>query len=114
MLDISIMVDRPCAIHCSSEDQGRMIIEAVKDNYPEMAKLWNREDDTHWETYEGNTCYTLYDQGYESGLELDRLYFCNKEYYEDHGYEILEFEDLISDDIEMVESDISIEDFLGI
>lgn len=114
MLNISIMVERPCAVHCDSEEQGKMIVDAIRESYPEMAKLWNPHGDTHWNNFESKTCYTLYDESYEGGLELDRLYYCNREFYEERGYELLEFEDLLSEDVEIVDSDMSIEDLLGI
>lgn len=38
--------------------------------------------------------------------------YCNPEYYVDEGYQVVEFANLIGKDI--VESDISIEDFLGL
>jgi len=114
VLNISIMVDRPCAVHCDSEEQGKAIVDAIREFYPEMAKLWNSDNNDHWSYYGDRTCYTLYDECYEGGLELDRLYYCNRTFYEDHGYEILEFEDLLTTDVEIVESDMLLEEFLGI
>lgn len=114
MLNLSIMFDRPCAVHCAGYEQAEALVEAIRATYPEKAGPWENIDDYNWYSYESETCYTLHNDDYNGGLVVDRLYYCYKSYYEENGYEIVEFDELLLDDVELQESDMPLEEFLGI
>lgn len=117
MLDLSIMLDRPCAVLLNSPDKAEALYTAINELHPELTTVWEQNRDTdnyNWHYYKEDTCYTLYDADYDGNLVLDKLYYSPRDYYEEEGYEIVEFEELLGEESELEESDMPLEEFLGI
>ena len=110
------MFDKPCAILLDSPEKAKALYTALHEAHPELTTVWEHDLDENynWDVYEADTCYTLYDENYEGKLVLDRLYYSPRDYYEENGYEIIDFDTLVGEEKELVESDMSLEAFLGI
>lgn len=81
--------------HCNTFEKAERLLKILKDNNV----TWRGNDEINesnyrWEYYKQNTCYGL------KGIELTngeiilsgQLEYSNKKYFEEVGYEILEFE----------------------
>ena len=73
-----------CAMHCNTKEKANIFYKYLND----MRLKWNSgksyldNEDNEWNYYKENTCYDFYRGGYSP-----------KDYYEDNGYKILEFDD---------------------
>ena len=82
-----------------TEDDAKHFLQCLRQAYPRKCRTWG-EGDTHWDSY-AKMCY-------RPNLNLPDEYtlkYCSLEHYEDDGFTIIPYEDLIArPDIEESES----------
>lgn len=94
--------DKRFAVYCSTEVDAKHFLKCIRQEYPEKCRTW-RADETHWGKYE-KMCY-------RPNLNLPDEYtlkYCSYEYYEDEGFVIIPYEDLLIVDIEESEQQIDL------
>ena len=113
-LDLSILLGESMyAVHCENEDDASALIHALIQEYPEKCKGWD-VDHPRWDLdfveIEGGMAY------YPdiNDIEHEDLLHGSVEWALEHGYTVVEFEDLLGFDEMMEVGDMSIEDLLGI
>lgn len=77
------------AVHCETKEDAEIFLACLRAKYPERCRAW-REGETHFGKY-STTCYSPC----LNMDEYDTLKYCNKGYYEDEGYTIIPYADLI-------------------
>lgn len=69
-INLSRMFELPkCAVHCSTLEDARLLVRAMKEQHLEMARAFN-DTDCGWESK--NTCYTLF---YERKSMLKSIFY---------------------------------------
>lgn len=80
-----------CAMHCKTKEEAIEFCKLMHENGRTWASGKSYEEENFWETHKQRTCYA-FNHGQLS--ILPKFYhFCNKEYYIDDRYLILEWED---------------------
>lgn len=109
-VDLSRMLQQPkCAIMAASEEEAEWLLSNAIQQFPEHTGNW-RHCGTLWS--KGNrggrgTCYTLFDYNSSSPT---RMTYSPTEWFEENGYEVIAFAELMhqfQEDIE--ESDSSLD-----
>lgn len=101
-VDLSRMLENPpCVIHVASLKEAKTVIFNAKNQFPERVKNWDIER-THWGTYEENTGYTMF---FEGDDEPTLMSFASIPWFEESGYEVIEFSELLGPTIDIEESD---------
>lgn len=107
-INLSRMFELPkCAVHCSTLEDARLLVRAMKEKHPEMARGFN-DADCGWENK--NTCYTLF---YERSRRAERLSRTNIEWFHRKGYEVIELDELIVNIVDIDESEASLDVLFG-
>lgn len=108
-LDLSRMFELPrCAVRVRTPEDAETLIANFRNQYPGKAKYF-RMDDTGWDEYEEDTAYTLYYPDEDDHGTLSRTEY---DWFEEQGYEIIEFSALL-DTAEIEESDMPLESLFG-
>lgn len=105
-LDFSALLnpDYDFAVHCSTDDQAVHFLKEVRRQYPKNA--WSHND-TRWHDESGGIAYSPYlNRG-------KRMTWDHVSHYEERGFVILEFEELIPFEPEIDESECSIDILFG-
>lgn len=90
------------AIHCNSKEKAKKLLRAFDTaNYKWFSGARYTEEN-NWDTNGKETCYS------------NRNRFCDKNFYETMGYNILEFEDIEFEDIEFEDNELSKEKLIEI
>ena len=97
-----LLGDGRYAVHCSAIEEAKHFVNQIKKQYPTKARGWNYGQ-TNWHS-DCEMCYAPYLN------ENDTMCWCEREYYEEEGFTILEFSDLLPDS-DLEESEQSL-DFL--
>lgn len=105
MLDLTpILSNSKAVVHCPTRDQAAAFFTHMKEHYPEKVTNWNR----------GFECIYGNEQCYAPHFSDDRrMLQCPIGYYQENGYDIVEFADLVIID-EFEKSDIPISDLFGL
>ena len=94
------------AVYCETQEDAIIFLRCYRAKYPDKCRTW-KEDDTHFGSYERH-CY-------RPNLNMPAewtLKYCSYEHYEEEGFTIIPFQDLIvHPDIE--ESDLSMDVLFG-
>lgn len=94
------------AVYCETEEEALIFLRCYRELYPERCNTW-KDDDTHFGRYDKH-CY-------RPNLNMPAGYglkYCSYEYYEDEGFTIIPFSDLVVlPDIE--ESELSVDALFG-
>ena len=80
-----------CAMHCKTKEEAIEFCKLMHEDGRKWASGESYEEENCWETDKQHTCYA-----FNYGL------FCNKEYYIDNGYLVLEWSDFIQDPREII------------
>lgn len=105
MLDLTpILSNSNAAVHCSTRDQAAAFFSHMKEHYPEKVSRWRNGLEC---VYGNEQCYAPYFPDDRGMLQ------CSIGYYQEQGYDIVEFTDLVViDDFE--QSDVPVADLLGL
>jgi len=90
------------AVHCRTEADAEHFLKCLRKEYPDKCRGWTAGE-THWGRYE-RMCY-------RPNLNLPDEYtlkYCSYEHYEDDGFVIIPYEDLLIVDIEESEQQIDL------
>lgn len=90
------------AVYCKTEDDAKHFLQCLRQAYPRKCRTWD-EGDTRWGSY-AKMCY-------RPNLNLPDEYtlkYCSYEHYEDEGFVIIPYEDLLIVDIEESEQQIDL------
>lgn len=79
------------AVHCNTEEKASRFVNAMCDQYPNATTGW-RDRETKWYWYGAEQCYAphVFD-----GFNHGKMQFCRKEYWVQHGYTVIPFDELI-------------------
>lgn len=86
-----IKADGRAVVHCTTEEQARHFIARMSVDYPEHIAAWNLAD-TRYDNYKSETCYRPHIHA------PGDMKYCYKEYYEDRGFAIIPFQDIVIED----------------
>lgn len=113
-LDLSrLLGEGMYAIHCENEDEASALIHALIREYPEKCKGWDVDHPNwDWEFDENEGGMAYYPD--INDAEHEELLHGSVDWGVEHGYIVVEFEDLLGFDEMMEVGDMSIEDLLGI
>ena len=96
--------DHDFAVHCSSDEQALHFLREVRRQYPKNS--WTHED-TRWHDDGNGIAYSPYlNRG-------KRMTWDSVNHYADKGFVILEFEELCPEEIDIEESEISVDTLFG-
>ena len=99
MIDFS-RLDSRTAVHCCTLYQAIGFFEELSDQFPKRTRNWGCGIDDvkdSYEDYEEDFCFSI-------DMTGDGLLMCSdKDYYENVGYTVIEFEDLIETDVVYVD-----------
>ena len=108
-LDLSpLLGDGKYAVHCKTLQEARCFVDQIKTQYPQKAKFW-AYGETHWDETDG-VYYSPYLNDCSPNASLT---WCDRYYYKRHGFEILEFSDLLQHQVDINESDHCLEFLIG-
>ena len=110
-VDLSIMVERhKCAIRLSSKEEALALIYNAKQQFPNRTQAWDC-DETYWHNRdEKGLCYTMFRQGDNIPTSMS---YTGALWFEEHGYEITDFADLMCPQVEIEESEMSLDVLLS-
>lgn len=109
-VDVSRMLEYPkCAIHCATEEDANTLLYNLRSQYPAYAT--NFKSDNGWDLCRKETAYTLFYSGDERPTNVSRT---DTKWFAKNGYEVIPFSELITDQIEIEESDMPLDKFLGL
>ena len=110
-VDLSIMVDRfKCAIRLSSQEEALALLYNAKQQFPDRTKTWSYEE-TYWHNRDSKgLCYTMFCKGDNIPTYLS---YTGALWFEENGYEITDFADLMSLQVEIEESEMSLDVLLS-
>lgn len=102
-IDLSRMVDYPpCAVHVATQEQANAVIHNAREQFPErVSDSWD-ERGNYWRVYGEATGYTMY---FEGEYEPTTISFSNTPFFEQNGYVVLEYKELLADAVNLIESD---------
>lgn len=102
-IDLSRLLEYPpCAIHVATQEQADAVIHNAREQFPErISDSWD-ERGNYWSDYEDETGYTLYFEGED---EPTTMSYANIPFFEENGYVVLEYEELLADAVNLIESD---------
>jgi hypothetical protein len=102
-VDLSRMVENPpCVIHVSSLEEAKTVIYNAKNQFPERVKNWDIETKNHWGVYEKDTGYTMFYEGEDKPTTMS---YSDIQWFEENGYEVIEFAELLGSIVDIEESD---------
>lgn len=111
VVDLSRMLEFPkCAIRLASNEEAQILIHNAKIQFPDRVKNWQL-DRTYYMNYLKDTCYTLF---YDGESEPTTMSFANIQFFNEAGYEVIDFCELNIPMVEIEESDCSIEELIGV
>ena len=104
IIDFSPLLDggKAFAVYCRTEVDAKHFLKCLRQEYPEKCRTW-LADETHWGKYK-KMCY-------RPNLNMPVEYtlkYCSLEHYEEEGFVIIPYEDLIVSDIEESEQQIDL------
>lgn len=99
-IDLTRMFESKCAVRCRTEDDARILIQAVREKDPLMVAHIDPED-TLW--INDNTCYTLFYSDSQRAANLSRSK--NIQWFVNHGYILYDFDELITVGSDIEESE---------
>ena len=109
-IDLSRMLDEPrCAIHVASKEQADTIVHNARIQFPNRVKNWSY-DNNIWGVYEENTAFTLFYEGEDSPSNMS---YADVPWFLEHGYVVVEFDELVKESADITESDQSIGILIG-
>lgn len=107
-LDLSRMFELPkCAVRCRTREDAKALVANFDTQYPGMADYFDPEN-PDWD-YGDETAYTLFYSDEDEPTSLSRTDFG---WFEEEGYEVIEFSELLNT-TEIEESDMPIESLFG-
>lgn len=110
-IDLSRMLENPkCAIRVASKDDALLILFNARRQFKDFV-IGRWPEDGYWSNYQENTAYTLF---YRDSDKPQRLSYGRLPWFREHGYEILEINDLIASSIDIEESDLSVDELFGV
>lgn len=108
-IDLSRMFEHPkCAVRCRTLEEARTLIYNFHQQYPRKADYFDL-DDPGWDNHGSETAYTLFYSDDDKPTTLSRTE-CG--WFEDEGYEVVEFTEL-ANPVEIEESDMPLEALFG-
>lgn len=89
-LDVSPLLapNKKFAVQVHTKEDAIAFLSFMMQNYPQKMVNW-RLDNHHFGHY-STTCYAPW-----LNVDDSRMKYCNVEFYVDHGYEVVQFEDLV-------------------
>lgn len=96
-VDLSKMFDIPgCAVRVPTEHDAETILANLIRQYPNEAQY--RMSSTWWGNYRSETAYSVWDTLEEDySPKLSRLGFADVSWFKEHGYIVIEFDDLVEE-----------------
>ena len=110
-VDLSIMVEQyKCAIRVSSKEEAMALIYNAKQQFPNRTQTWEC-DETYWRNRDSKgLCYTMFRQGDNIPTSMS---YTGALWFEENGYEITDFADLMCPQVEIEESEMSLDVLLS-
>lgn len=100
MVDIEYIMNNPrCAVLCDTEEKARIFVTAALEFGIKNPNGWSGGE-TNWDSYDEETVYDIDSEGY--------LSYCYLKWYDDHGYDIWDFEDILFEDISESDQPLSV------
>lgn len=101
-VDLSIMLSQyKCAIRLSSHEEALALIYNAKQQFPDRTNSWSY-DNTYWHNRDSKgICYTMFRQG---DTEPTTMSYTGAIWFEENGYLIIDFAELLSPQADIEES----------
>lgn len=99
MIDFS-RIDSRTAVRCGALYQAIGFFEELRDQFPERTRNWGIGID------EVKDCYEDYEEDFCFCVDMttdDLLMYSDKDFYEEVGYKVIEFEELVETDVVYVD-----------
>lgn len=98
-LDVMKLYGQRIAVHCDEKWKAEAFVNFMLEHYSMFARAW-KQGKSCYDVYEHNTCYSLSNKA---------LQYCRMSYYTDNGFEVVEFDTLISGGEDINDSGIDVE-----
>lgn len=110
-VDLSIMLEQyKCAIRLSSNEEAMVLLHNAKQQFPDRTKSWSY-DNTYWHNRDSKgICYTMFREG---DTKPTTMSYTGAIWFEENGYEIVDFADLMRPQTEIEESEMSLDILLS-
>ena len=84
------------AVKCKNSEQAQILFDEMWRQYPELLKKYWRNTGHRWRQYAPSTTYALH----IFDRQVDTMQLANEEYWINHKYVIVQFEDLMCTNID--------------